>query len=351
MDDRVRLAGRVTSGRGEAAGFTRLDWVCEQFRRALGIDPYPGTLNLALERGADHDAWAVLRSRRGIRIDPPTGPLCAARCYAVRVNDRLPGGVVVPEVPGYPASQVEIVAAVSIRNTLVLADGDEVTLQTTDPLPVRAIIFDVDGTLVDSLAAYRIVANRAAGPYGLTITDAMVRDALNTTRHFWDLAVPADMPDRAAAIEALRSDAGRLWPDVLREHGRMFPDAAGALRALRDRGTRFGIMTGSRRGSLDPIRRAGCLHLFDAVVTGEDVRRRKPDPEGLLACAARLQVAPREAAYLGDTPLDMQAARAAGMFAVGLLTGAGDSAMLSAAGADRLIGSLGWLGDPSSVVI
>ncbi|MBI3262738.1 MAG: HAD-IA family hydrolase [Acidobacteria bacterium] len=85
------------------------------------------------------------------------------------------------------------------------------------------------------------------------------------------------------------------------------------------------------------------IELFDAVITGEDVRRRKPDPEGLLACASMLGVSAADAAYVGDTPLDIEAAHAAGMIAMAVLGGAGDSALLSAAGADRLVASLGRL--------
>jgi HAD superfamily hydrolase (TIGR01509 family) len=346
------MKGRVTSGRREAAGFTQLDWVRARFLDALGIDPYPGTLNLIINRDDDVKAWDALRSSPGFAIAPPEGTtFCPGRCYAVRVNDQLPAGIVVPEVPGYPEWQVEIVAALSIRDTLSLADGDVVTIDPWEPCAVRAVIFDVDGTLVDSLTAYRIVAERAAAPYGVMITDAMIREALNTTRHFWDIALPADFADRDRTMGVLRRDAARLWSDVLREHGRVRVDIAPVLRTLRDRGVKLGIMTASRRGSLDALRQSGILDLFDAIVTGEDVGRRKPDPEGLLMCAAGLDVPPREAAYVGDTPLDVRAARAAGMFSIAVLSGAGDSALLSAAGADRLIPSVACLGDSSLIVI
>jgi phosphoglycolate phosphatase-like HAD superfamily hydrolase len=70
----------------------------------------------------------------------------------------------------------------------------------------------------------------------------------------------------------------------------------------------------------------------------------------LLTCASRLEVAPRDAAYVGDTPLDVEAARAAGMAAIGVLGGAGDSALLTAAGADRVVPSIGRLLDVVTVL-
>jgi len=212
-----------------------------------------------------------------------------------------------------------------------------------DPLPVRAVIFDVDGTLVDSLTAYRVAAERAAAGYGVTIADAVVREALNTTRAFWDLALPPDFPNRTQAMETLRLETVRLWPGALREHGRLRSDAAEVIAALRGRGAKLGIVTGSRRGSLDLLDRAGLLERFDVVVTREDVARRKPDPEGLLTCASRLEIAPPDAVYVGDTPLDVEAAHAAGMAAIGVLGGAGDAELLTTAGADRVVSSLAQL--------
>jgi HAD superfamily hydrolase (TIGR01509 family) len=337
------FSGPVVTGRGEAAGFTRLEWVRAGLLRELGIDPYPGTLNLLLDTDDDRARWAALQARPGVRIDPPDAEFCGARLYPVRVEGIIPAAIVLPDVPGYPAPQVEIVAALSVREMFGIADGDRVAVEASEPVEVRAVIFDVDGTLVDSLTAFRIVAERAAAPYGVSITDAAVREALNTTRSFWDVALPGDHADRAAAIDALTRKAARLWPAVLSEYGRVFPDAGHVLRTLRDRGARLGIVTGSRRRSLEAIRDAGWLDVFDAVVTGEQVQRRKPDPEGLLACAAALRIDPCDAVYVGDTPLDIRAARAAGMFAVGVLTGAGDAPLLSASGPDRLIASLARL--------
>jgi phosphoglycolate phosphatase-like HAD superfamily hydrolase len=101
----------------------------------------------------------------------------------------------------------------------------------------------------------------------------------------------------------------------------------------------LGIVTGSQGGSFQPLRDAGLLDFFEVILTGADVARSKPDPEGLLKCAAGLGVKPDQAVYTGDTPLDIQASRAAGMGSVAVLSGAGDAALLSTAGPDWLISS------------
>jgi phosphoglycolate phosphatase len=341
----ISFSGRVVTGRGEAAAFTQLDWVRDRLVEELGVEPYPGTVNLIVDRSSDAEAWSAVRSRPGIRLDHPSGQFCGARCSPVRLDGWLPAGIVVPEVPGYPPSQVELISALPLRQTLAVTDGGWVSVATSEPFDARAVLFDVDGTLVDSLNAFRIVAERAAAPYGVTITEAVVREALNTTQPFWELALPVEWADRTATLEALARDAARLWPSVLREHGRVFPGVSAVLGSLRDRDVKLGIVTGSRRGSLEALRDADLLDVFDAVVTGEDVQRRKPDPEGIVTCLAMLHVEPSDAIYAGDTPLDVRAAQAAGVFAVGVLGGAADSAMLAACGPHRVVKSVARLLD------
>jgi 2-phosphoglycolate phosphatase len=286
-----------------------------------------------------------LRDTPGLPIVPPDGSWCAARAYRVRLNDRIPAAIVLPEVAGYPGEQVEVVAGVSLRDALALADGDAVSVEATGPLPADAVLFDVDGTLVDSLTAFRVVAEAAATPHGLAITDDHVREALNQGRLFWDLVVPADRADRADFMKALAADAARRWPSVLAEHGRLLPGVTAALEALQRRGLKIGIVTGARRTSLEPLRREGLLERFAVVVAKDDVRNGKPDPEGLLAAAERLGVSPDRCVYVGDTPLDIAAAHAAGMRAVAVLTGAGDCRLLTTCEPDCLVASVARVGD------
>jgi phosphoglycolate phosphatase len=339
----IVLAGCVASGSGQGASFTQLDWARGQFVRKLGIDPHPGTLNLILDAPADLRVWSELRATPGISITAPEAGFCNARCYPVRVGDQVPGAIVLPVVRNYREDQVEVIAALSLRERLSLVDGDRVALHLNGPLHTRAVLFDVDGTLVDSMEAYHRVAELAAAPYGIFIPREAVRRALNTDQPFWDLALPADLPDRAVLMSRLKEDAARQWQEALRAYGRLFPQLREILETLRRRGARLGIVTGSRSSSLQLLDESGLSNLFDAVITGQDVHRRKPDPEGLYLCAERLGIAPSEAVYVGDTPIDIQASRAAGMASVAVLSGAGDSALLSAAGPDWIIYSLGEL--------
>ncbi len=117
------FTGVVCSGVGEAAGFLAIDWVRAGMQRAFGFDPWPGTLNLRME-GADWQRWrSRLAEHPAVMLEPAPG-FCPARCFAVRLNDRIDAVIVFPDVPGYPADKLELVAPLHLRTALRLHDGD-----------------------------------------------------------------------------------------------------------------------------------------------------------------------------------------------------------------------------------
>ncbi len=126
-----RLIGRVASGRGEGQRFTQLEWAREQFAEKLGIDPFPGTLNLIVDEPEFVEIWNRLKSTPGVRIENPNdGPHdCDARCYPVSVEGQIDAAIVLPEVPGYAAAKVEVIAACGVRDTLGVVDGDSLRLK------------------------------------------------------------------------------------------------------------------------------------------------------------------------------------------------------------------------------
>jgi CTP-dependent riboflavin kinase len=125
------IKGRLATGIGQGRHFTRLDWARRQFIDKLGIDPFPGTVNLLIEDPADLESWRRFRESPGIRIDNPgNGPHdCDARCYPIRLAGRIDAAIVLPEVEGYPANQVEVIAALNVREALCAADGDEIEFE------------------------------------------------------------------------------------------------------------------------------------------------------------------------------------------------------------------------------
>ena len=338
--EQLTLSGRVVTGIGEAASFTQVAWARGQFITKLGIDPHPGTLNLILDNPEELAKWTKIKANAGRVVTTPDPAWCDACCYPIKIANQLPGAILFPEVTGYPEAQVEIIAALPLRDKLSLVDGDNLSLTISQPLSVRAVLFDVDGTLVDSVEAYRVVAERAVASYDIPITIAMIRHALNVNHpNFWEMAVPANQPNRAEVMKRVRKEAMRQWPDILRQYGGLFPGVRETLENLQNRGLRLGIVTGSRGDSMQPLRETGLTDFFETVITGLDVERRKPDPEGLLKATVALGVTPDEVVYIGDGVSDIQASQAAGVASVAVLSGAGDSALLSAEGPDWIIHS------------
>ena len=108
-----------------------LDWARQQFVNKLGIDPFPGTINLIIDDSESRKVWNRLKATPGVRIDNPNdGPHdCDARCYPVSIEGQFTGAIVLPEVEGYPPAQIEIIAAIQVRESLDIEDGDLLTLQ------------------------------------------------------------------------------------------------------------------------------------------------------------------------------------------------------------------------------
>jgi CTP-dependent riboflavin kinase len=120
------LVGRLTTGAGWGSYFTQINWARRQFVEKLGLDPFPGTLNLIAEDARSLGIWNSLKDTPGVRIDnPDEGPRsCDARCYPVSIDGLTEAAIVLPEVAGYSPVQVEIISAVGIRDVLGIDDGD-----------------------------------------------------------------------------------------------------------------------------------------------------------------------------------------------------------------------------------
>ena len=156
------MSGRVSTGVGQGAGFTQLDWVREQLIAGCGIDPFPGTLNIQPVSAHDHAVWRQARERRHLRLIAPGNGFCDADILRVRIDNRISGVIVLPDIDGYPDNQIEIICAVGLREHIDVGDNDWLELQFDEAHPtIETVIFDVDGTLLNSLDGYQLAASRA----------------------------------------------------------------------------------------------------------------------------------------------------------------------------------------------
>jgi pyrophosphatase PpaX len=144
-----------------------------------------------------------------------------------------------------------------------------------------------------------------------------------------ELMVNVGGPGLEAQMHALAPDLADELVRVYRAHNEplhdtleAFPGIVDVLAQLKDEGRRLGVVTAKRRGTVElAFARLPLAHLFETVVGGDETERHKPHPEPLLLGLERLGAAPAESAYVGDSPYDVEAARAAGMFAVGVTWG------------------------------
>ena len=173
------------------------------------------------------------------------------------------------------------------------------------PLPT-AVLFDWDGTLVDTLPLIYRANVVALRELGITLDRAWFRERYTPDwrRSYRELGVPEDRWDELAERWAREMQAGRP---------RTLPWVRGALRRLRGNGVRLGLVTASTRGVVEPnIARLGLGGVFETAYYSDDVTESKPHPEALLLALADLGVAPGETIYVGDTLVDLEMATAAG---------------------------------------
>jgi CTP-dependent riboflavin kinase len=114
---------------GEGRQFVEMPWAKEQFISKVGIDPYPGTLNLKLENPKAIQGLQSLKSHPGIVIVPDNPTFCQGVCYKIRIQESIGGAIVLPLVPGYPDDKIEIIAPYNLKERLRVQDGDEIKIE------------------------------------------------------------------------------------------------------------------------------------------------------------------------------------------------------------------------------
>ncbi len=208
--------------------------------------------------------------------------------------------------------------------------------------PPSAVVFDLDGTLVDTVDA-RIAAWVAAfAEEGIETDRGEVAPLIGIDGRRLAREVSRRHGREISDADAERVDhrAGRLFDEHNREP-RPLPGAGAILARLDVAGVTWAIATSSREEQVHASVAALRLREPPRVIDGSRVSHAKPAPDLLLLAAEELDVDPRATWYVGDSTWDMLAARAAGMVAVGVLAGAAvDAAALEEVGASLVIETL-----------
>jgi HAD superfamily hydrolase (TIGR01509 family) len=174
----------------------------------------------------------------------------------------------------------------------------------------RGVLFDLDGTLIDTWDLYIEAYIRSFEPHfkrRLSLEELLRLRPTSEIRVF-RRALAA--PEAAAAHREFLRQYRTLHPTLF---GGVYAGVLDMLDALRRRELPLGLVTGKSRPAWEITASLVGLGPFQVVVTDEEVREAKPDPEGLFLALAHLGLAPAEALYVGDSVVDAQAAHAAGI--------------------------------------
>lgn len=201
---------------------------------------------------------------------------------------------------------------------------------TTDRIQgVECVLFDLDGTLLDTLALIRESMRFA--------TATVLGHPLSDDVLMRNVGVPLIVQMREFSEEkadelllTYREHNNRVHDTMIRE----YPGVEQALEWVVSSGLKTGVVTSKlRSGAMRGLERFSLERFFDVVIGADDVDRHKPDPYPLLHAAQAIGVDPRVCAYVGDSPHDMTAARGAGMVAISATWGVSSVERLEEAGA------------------
>jgi HAD superfamily hydrolase (TIGR01509 family) len=210
------------------------------------------------------------------------------------------------------------------------------------PRAPSAILFDLDGTLVDTvparIGAWAAVFEEFGIPFSRSQLEPMIgMDGRQLAR---EVAEAAGRRLTDAEAETIDRRSGELFDERNRDP-KPLTGVRELLRSLDERGLTWAIATSSRREQVTVSIAALRLEHEPRLVDGSHVERAKPAPDLLLLGARELGVGPEQCWYVGDSTWDMRAASAAGMFAIGVLAGAAvDEVALRDAGATLVISTL-----------
>jgi HAD superfamily hydrolase (TIGR01509 family) len=200
-----------------------------------------------------------------------------------------------------------------------------------------ALVFDLDGTLVDTVYAHVFAWQRALAEEGMPIDGWRIHRRIGMSGGLFTRAVAREVGRELSPheIEAIQRRHGEIFAELLPDR-RPLPGAVQLLADLRARGIVHGIATSGGRPDIDSSLEALGVPAEMVVIQRGDVARAKPAPDLFLACAVALAVPPAECYVVGDAVWDLLAARRAGMLSIGLLSGGYGADELLQAGAYRV---------------
>ena len=219
---------------------------------------------------------------------------------------------------------------------------------------IRAVIFDLDGTIFDSINAHLEELEEIWRRLKLTRIDReQVKEIMAQGQPFWDslgALLPSMTPSEIEDVKKRGIEMDKeFWKDqnFIRKFNRLIPKADDVLRTLKRKGISLGLVTSIKRAwgdqaiyytfrevQIEPE------EFFEVIIMREDAPRMKPFPDPVLECVRRLKKAPYQCLYVGDSPSDILSGKGAGVKTAGVLTGVGTLESLSKEKPDLILQSI-----------
>ena len=213
------------------------------------------------------------------------------------------------------------------------------------PLPIKVVLIDLDGTLLDTIADLAYAANLMRRDLGLrelpeaTIKTFVGRGLQNLVAR--TVAVDAIEAPDSASLEHALALYEKHYAEVLTRSPQLFPGVIEGLQLMQQAGFRLGCITNkAARFTLPLLEYMRLRHYFDIILSGDSLAKKKPDPMPLLHAAQHFGVAPGDMLLIGDSVNDAEAARAAGCHLFLVPYGYSASRPVTELGADAIVAKL-----------
>ena len=206
-------------------------------------------------------------------------------------------------------------------------------------MPYQAVIFDLDGTLLDTIEDIADAVNQVLSKYNYPTHDTenyKMMVGLGMDQLIQD-ALPKEARDKAT-LERILKEAGDAYGSLWKNKSKPYPGVVALLEALREEKLRIAILSNKPHQFVQVCVEALLPSVkIDVILGAQDSILEKPAPDGALKIAEKLGMLPENILYVGDSGTDMRTAKAANMFAVGVSWGFRSTIELEENGADAVI--------------
>lgn len=341
---RLKVKGQVFSGLGRGSFFTGIQWVREGIEKLVGFEPKPGTLNLRLK---SEDFEAVNRLREfGIPLPSADPNFCNAVLLEARIGGFKACAIFPEEDVWVHRDTLELVSPFILREKLGIKDGEYVEVEIIVRVSPDLIIFDADGTLIDSSQFYYKLAETLTRSFGFSRSKEKLRMAINLgLGPIENILIPEEFKDGDELIEELKLKGRELSCHTYYDSCKVIDGVGEVLKFLKSQKIRLGLLTTTydidpvaqvlRRGGIDPDFYFDCLKVVqEGCDKAEGIRK------GLEGIIEELKVQKSKTAYVGDGIVNVVCAKEVGIISVSVLTGVGRIEEFEEISPDLILGSV-----------